>query len=67
MPSDVTFSGVYLPPMLVSATVAFIITWACAFVLNKYRLSRFFAYPPAVFLSLLVIVTVLIGQLFVPF
>jgi len=32
-----------------------------AHLLNRYRLSRFFFYPPLVFLSLMIIYTVLIG------
>jgi hypothetical protein len=30
-------------------------------LLNRYRLSRFFFYPPLVFLALMIIYTVLIG------
>jgi hypothetical protein len=34
-------------------------------LLNRYRLSRFFFYPPLVFLALIVIYTVLIGTFIV--
>ena len=37
-----------------------------AFLLNRYRLSRFFFYPPLVFLALSVIYTGLIGKLLIP-
>jgi hypothetical protein len=30
-------------------------------LLNRYRLSRYFFYPPLVFLALIIIYTVLIG------
>ncbi len=36
-----------------------------AFLLNRYRLSWFFFYPPLVFLGLAVIYTGLIGTFFI--
>ena len=37
-----------------------------ALVLNRYRLSRFFYYPPLVFLALAMIHTGLIGTILIP-
>ena len=37
-----------------------------AFLLNRYRISRFFFYPPLVFLALAVIYTSIIGTFVVP-
>ena len=57
VPSEIAIAGVYLPPLLfagILGTVAAILT---AFLLNRYRVSRFFYYPPAVFLALAVIYT----------
>jgi hypothetical protein len=62
VPSEFAISGVYLPPLLVVGflgTVAAIVT---AQMLNRYRLSRYFIYPPLVFLALAVIYTGLIGM-----
>jgi hypothetical protein len=39
---------------------------ATARLLNRYRLSRYFFYPPLVFVALAVIFTVLIGTLIIP-
>ena len=66
IPSEVAIAGVYFPPLLfagILGTVAAILT---AFVLNRYRLSRFFYYPPVVFLALAVIYTSLIGTFIIP-
>jgi len=35
-------------------------------LLNRYRLSRYFFYPPLVFVALAIIYTVLIGTLIIP-
>jgi len=40
--------------------------WITAMLLNRYRLSRFFAYPPLVFLALAVIYTLAIGTIVIP-
>ncbi len=38
-----------------------------ALLLNRYRLSRFFVYPPLVFLALAILYTSAFGALFLPF
>lgn len=62
----VVLSGVYLPPLLVAATIGGFAAWLTVLLLNRYRLSRFFAYPPIVLLSLAIIYTVLAGTFLVP-
>lgn len=61
VPHEFAIGGVYMPPMLVAATLAVLATVVTTRLLNKYRLSRYFFYPPAVLLSMVVIYTVLIG------
>ena len=46
-----------------SALVAAVAT---AYGLNRYRLSRFFFYPPMVFLALAIIYTGVIGTFLIP-
>lgn len=61
IPSEFALGGVFMPPMLIAAllgTVAAVIT---ARLLNRYRLSKYFFYPPLVFVALVVIYTVLFG------
>ena len=61
MPHEFAIGGVYMPPLLIAAifgTVAAVVT---ARLLNRYRLSRYFFYPPLVFVALAIIYTVFIG------
>ena len=67
VPSEFVIGGVYLPPFLVAAVLGLLASLATARLLNRFRLSRFFFYPPLVFLALMVIYTVLIGGLLIPF
>lgn len=66
IPSEFSIAGVYLPPLLVVSLLGATAAWLTVMLLNRYRLSRWFAYPPAVFIALTVIYTGLIGTLFIP-
>jgi len=66
VPSEISIGGVYFPPLLLAGILGVVLAWLTAMVLNRYRLSRFFAYPPVVFIALAVIYTGLIGTLFIP-
>jgi hypothetical protein len=67
VPSEFAIADVYLPPLLVAAALGLLASLATVRLLNRFRLSRYFFYPPLVFLALMVIYTVLIGGLLVPF
>lgn len=64
-PHEFTIFGIYLPPMLVAATLGLAATILTTRLLNRYRLSRHFANPSLSFLAMTVIYTVLIGTLFI--
>ncbi|MDJ0948354.1 MAG: DUF1656 domain-containing protein [Alphaproteobacteria bacterium] len=66
IPSEVAIAGVYFPPLLFAAILGTVAAIVTAFALNRYRLSRFFYYPPVVFLALAVIYTGLIGTFIIP-
>ena len=66
IPSEVAIGGVYFPPLLLAGALGVIAAALTAFALNRYRLSRFFWYPPLVFLALSVIYTGLIGTFLIP-
>jgi len=66
IPSEFTIGEVYFPPLLIAAMIGFMAAWLTALVLNRYRLSRFFFYPPLVLLALGVIYTVIIGTFVIP-
>ena len=61
MPHEFAIGGVYLPPLLIAAALGTIASVATARFLNRYRLSKYFFYPPLVFVALAVIYTVFIG------
>ena len=60
-PQEFAIGGVYLPPLLVASLFGVIAALVTAQLLNRYRLSNYFFYPPLVFLALMVIYTLLIG------
>ena len=66
IPSEFAVGGVYFPPMLIAALLGMVLAWLTAHLLNRYRLSRFFFYPPLVLLALVVIYTVLVGTFIIP-
>jgi hypothetical protein len=66
VPSEVALWGVYFPPLFLASLLGICAAVATALALNRYRLSRYFYYPPAVFLSLAVIYTGLIGTFIIP-
>ncbi|VGO23432.1 DUF1656 domain-containing protein [Pontiella sulfatireligans] len=61
MPHDFAVGGVYMPPLMVAGFLGVLAAVATAWLLNRCRLSKYFFYPPLVFLALSVIYTVLIG------
>ena len=65
VPHEFTLGGVYMPPLLIEAFIGVLMAIATARLLNRYRLSRHFFYPPMVFLALTVIYTVLVGTIVV--
>ena len=66
LPSEFNIGGVYFPPLLIASLLGALLAWVSARLLNRYRLSRFFAYPPLVFIALAIIYTGLIGTFLIP-
>ncbi len=64
-PQEFTIGDVYLPPMLVAGFLGLAATLFTTRLLNRYRLSRFFANPPLAFVAMLVLYTIAIGTLFI--
>ena len=61
IPHEFAIGEVYLPPLLVAAFLGLIAAILTAHLLNRYRLARYFFYPPLVFIALTIIYTVFIG------
>jgi hypothetical protein len=66
IPKEFAIGGVYFPPLLIASILGVLAAGLTAMLLNRYRLSRYFFYPPLVFVALAVIYTWLIGT-FLPF
>ncbi len=66
IPSEFMIGGVYFPPLLIAGLLGLVAAWLTAQLLNRYRLSRFLAYPPLVLLALAVIYTVAFGTFVIP-
>ncbi|MEO1089667.1 MAG: DUF1656 domain-containing protein [Pseudomonadota bacterium] len=66
VPSELDVGGVFLPPLLIASLLGLGMAWASAHLLNRFRLSRWFAYPPSVFVALAVLYTIVIGTFVVP-
>jgi hypothetical protein len=66
IPSEFAIGGVYFPPLLIAGILGVVAALLTAMLLNRYRLSRIFYYPPLVFLALAVIYTGLLGTILIP-
>lgn len=60
-PHEFAIGGVYMPPLLVAGAFGAIATVVTIYLLNRYKLARYFFYPPLVSLALMIIYTILIG------
>ena len=67
VPSEFAIGGVYMPPQLIAAFLGTLAAVVTARILNHFRLSRYFFYPPLVFVAFAVIFTVLFGTVLIPF
>lgn len=61
IPHEFALGEVFMPPLLVAGFFGLLAAVVTAHLLNRYRLSKFFFYPPLVFLALMITYTVLIG------
>ena len=66
VPSEFMLGGVYFPPLLIASILGVLVAWLTVNLLNRYRLSRFFYYPPLIFFALAIIYTGLIGTFVIP-
>ncbi len=60
-PHEFSIGDVYLSPLLVSTLFAVLMASVTAKLLNRYKLSKYFFYPPLVYVAMLFIYTVLIS------
>jgi hypothetical protein len=61
IPHEFAIGGIFMPPILIASIFGLLVAVATALLLNRFRLSRYFFYPPLVLISLAVINTIVIG------
>ena len=61
IPHEFAIGGVFMPPLLIATLLGVLATVVTVKLLNRYRLSRYFFFPPLVFLALTLIYTTIIG------
>ncbi|WP_082936374.1 DUF1656 domain-containing protein [Halodesulfovibrio spirochaetisodalis] len=66
MPHELSFIGIYFPPILANFALGLLLALGTAFVLNHLRMSRLLGYPPLVFISLVVLYTCLLSKFVIP-
>ncbi len=67
VPHEISIGGVYFAPLLLASLLGVLATAATVMLLNRYRLSRFFIYPPLMFIAIAILYTGLIGALWLHF
>lgn len=63
-PSELSISGLLLPPVLVVALFGLVAAWIAGKILNRTRLSRFFWNPPLAFLAIWALMSAIVGLFF---
>jgi hypothetical protein len=66
IPREVEIRGIYLSPLLLSVMFGVLATWCTCKLLNRYGLFRYFEQPVLVYLSLVLIYSLLIGSFLIP-
>jgi hypothetical protein len=61
IPHEFAIGGVYVPPLLVASLFGTMAALLTTKLLNRYRLSKYFFYPPVVSLALVILYTLFIG------
>jgi hypothetical protein len=66
MPHELRVGEVFFPPMLLNAALGLVAAAITARLSNRFRVSRYFYYPPLVLIALTVIYTGLFSVFLIP-
>ena len=64
IPVEISFGGIYMPPLLLVVLSGVLSAYGIAVILNRTDLSRYFWNPPLAFVTLTLLMTSLIGLMF---
>lgn len=67
IPHEIHIGEVFIPPILIAGILGVIAASITAKLLNKFRLSKYFFYPPLALVAMIVIYTVIFGWIIIPF
>jgi len=66
MPKEIDIAGVYLPPLLIVGVSALVAAWITSWLLNRFRLWKFFSHPQIAFLAIIVLYTAVFDAFLMP-
>jgi hypothetical protein len=66
IPKEVDIIGVYLPPILIVGMMALTAAWISSWLLNQFRLWRFFSHPQIAFVSIMVLYAAVFDAFLLP-
>ncbi len=66
IPVEISFSGVYFPPIFFVIVFGVIGAFVITSVLNRTGLSKYFWHPPLAFLAMSALISAVIVLLFLP-
>jgi hypothetical protein len=67
IPHELYIADVYFSPILLVIVLAFVFTTITAVILNKLKISQYLMMPPIIFLSLMIIYSMIIDKYLVGF
>lgn len=66
IPSEISFEWIYFPPFLFTVLLGYLCAFGVTRLLNATGLSRFFWHPGLAFVGFWVLLTSVIGLVFMP-
>ena len=66
VPSEVSFDWIYFPPFFFTVVFGYLCAYGVTRILNVTGLSRFFWHPGLAFVAFWVLLTSVIGLVFIP-
>jgi hypothetical protein len=66
VPAEISFEWIYFPPFLLTVVLGYLCAYGTTRLMNATGLSRFFWHPGLAFLAIWVLLTSLIGLIFLP-
>ena len=66
VPMEISFAGIYFPPVMLAILLGVILATIIARLLNKLNLTRFIWHPPLFFVAMSILFTRLVDLFILP-